>query len=86
MTVEAFAGGGWQTMPATVWADALDRYRAMPLPERAAEVMATIAPALASSFDEATWKHGIEYAVSPDGLAAVERGDVAEVVGRRLPD
>jgi hypothetical protein len=28
----------------------------------------------------------IKYAVSPDGLAALERGDVAEVVARRLPD
>ena len=28
----------------------------------------------------------IQYAVSPDGRAAVERGDVAEVVARRLPD
>jgi hypothetical protein len=27
-----------------------------------------------------------QYAMSPDGLAAVERGDVAEVVARRLPD
>ncbi len=26
------------------------------------------------------------YAISPDGKAALERGDVAAVVGRRLPD
>jgi hypothetical protein len=134
-----------------VWSDALERYRAMPVPERAAEVMATIAPALAESFDKATWKQGmgpgdtdgrsllallipsarrpdklspeqwramyelkvtlaealnalviarllinwdvyvsggsdIKYAVSLDGLAALERSDVAEVVARRLPD
>jgi hypothetical protein len=150
-TVEVTLGDGWQVMPATVWTDALARYRAMPVPERAAEVMATIAPALAERFHEATWKQGIgprdtegtwlvallipsarrpdklspeqwramyelrvtlaeamnalvsarllinwdvgssggsviKYAVSPDGLAAVERGDVAEVVARRLPD
>jgi hypothetical protein len=151
VTVWAGADEGWQEMPATVWDDARDRYRAMPLPERAADVMATIAPALAESFHAATWKQGIgprdtegdslvallipsarrpdklspeqwrarhelhvtlaealnalviarllinwdagssggsviKYAVSPDGLAAVERGDVAEVVARRLPD
>jgi hypothetical protein len=151
VTVWAGADERWQEMPATVWDDARDRYRAMPLPERAADVMATIAPALAESFDKATWKQGIgprgtegdslvallipsarrpdklspeqwrakhelhvtlaealnalviarllihwdagssggsviKYAVSPDGLAAVERGDVAEVVARRLPD
>jgi hypothetical protein len=28
----------------------------------------------------------IKYAVSLDGLAALERSDVAEVVARRLPD
>jgi hypothetical protein len=149
-TVEATLGEGWQVLPATVWADARDRYRAMPVPERAAEVLAAYAPALARRFDEATWKQGIgprdtdgaslvsllipsprrpdklspeqwraihelrvtlseavnalvvarllinwdvgssggsviKYAVSPDGLAALERGDVAEVVARRLP-
>ncbi|HKP90025.1 MAG TPA: hypothetical protein VJT75_08630 [Thermoleophilaceae bacterium] len=151
VTVEADAGDGWQAMPATVWADALARYRAMPVPERAAEMLAKIAPALAESFEEATWKQGlgprdtegdslvalliplarrpdklspeqwraryelrvtlsealnalviarllinwdagssggsvIQYAVSPDGRAALQRGDVAEVVARRLPD
>lgn len=151
--VAVWAGkdAGWQARPATVWAEALDRYRAMPVPERAAELMATIAPALAERFDAAPWKQGIgpsdtegaslvallipqarrpdklspeqwramyelrvtlaealnalviarllinwdasssggsiiKYAVSPDGLAAVDRGDVAEVVARRLPD
>jgi len=49
VTVRAGADEGWQEMPATVWADALDRYRATPLPERAAEVMATLAPALAGT-------------------------------------
>jgi hypothetical protein len=138
-------------MPATLWADALERYRAMPVPERASEVLARVASALADSLDKATWKQGIgprgtegdsllallipsarrpdklspeqwrsmhelrvtlaealnalviarllinwdagssggsviKYAVSPDGLAALERGDVAEVVARRLPD
>jgi hypothetical protein len=150
-TIEATLGEGWQVVPATVWADALDRYRAMPVPERAAEVMAAFAPALAERFEAATWKQGmvprdttgalllellipsarrpdklspeqwramyelrvtlaeavnalvaarllidwdaggsggslIKYAVSPDGRAAVDRGDVAEVVARRLPD
>ena len=152
-TVEVAADtpGRWQAVPPTVWSDALERYRAMPVPERAAAVMATIAPALAQSFDKATWKQGIgpadtegrsllallipsarrpdklspeqwramhelevtlaealnalviarllinwdayisggsviKYAVSPDGLAALGRGDVAEVVARRLPD
>ena len=151
VTVSSDTPERWQTVPATVWSDALDRYRTMPVPERAAEVMATIAPALPASFDKATWKQGIgpadtegrsllallipsarrpdklspeqwramyelkvtlaealnalaiarllinwdgyvsggsdiNYAVSPEGLAALERGDVAEVVARRLPD
>jgi hypothetical protein len=151
VTVLSDAGEGWREMPATVWADALERSRAMPVPERAAEVLARIAPALAESFEKATWKQGIgprgteghyllgllipsarrpdklspaqwramhelrvslaealnalvlarllihwdadssggsvtKYDVSPDGLAALERGDVAEVVARRLPD
>jgi hypothetical protein len=136
--------------PGVAWADALERYRAMPVAERAASVLATVAPAIAESFDKANWKAGIaplhtegdsllellvpqtarpdklspehwramyelritlaeafnalviarllinfdygsgsvviKYAVSPDGLAALERGDVAEVVARRLPD
>jgi hypothetical protein len=145
------AADGWQEEPATVWSDALERYRAMPVPQRAADVLARVAPALAESFDRATWKQGIgprgtegdallgllipsarrpdklspdqwramhelrvtlaeglnalvtarllinwdagsaggsviKYAVSPDGRAALERGDVAEVVARRLPD
>jgi hypothetical protein len=150
-TVEVTLGEGWQAMPATVWADALERYRAMPVSERAAEVFATVAPALTESFEKASWKQGIgprdtegsslvallipaarrpdklspeqwrakhelrvtlaeamnalvsarllinwdaggsggsyiQYAVSPDGHAALQRGDVAEVVARRLPD
>ena len=150
-TIEVTSKDGWRAVPPTVWADLLERYRAMPVPERAAEVLATIAPALAESFDKATWKQGlgprdtqgtmlrallnpgarrpdklspeqwraqheldvtlaealnalvlarlvinwdsgssggavIQYAVSPDGLAAIERGDVAEVVRRRLLD
>jgi hypothetical protein len=150
VTVWSDAADGWREMPATLWAAALERYRAMPLPERAAEVLARVGPALADSFDKATWKQGsgprgteghsllgllipsarrpdklspeqwramhelhvtlaealnalviarllinwdegsggsvIKYAVSPDGLAALERADVAEVVARRLPD
>jgi hypothetical protein len=86
------AADGWREMPATVWADALVRYRAMPVPERAAEVLARVAPALAESFDNATWDADssggsvTKYAVSPDGLGALERGDVAEIVARRLPE
>jgi len=136
--------------PGAAWTDALERYRAMPVDERAASVLATVAPAIAESFDKANWKAGIgplhteggsllellvpqtarpdklspeqwramyelritlaealnalviarllinfdygsgsvviKYAVSPDGVAALERGDVAEVVARRLPD
>jgi hypothetical protein len=151
VTVRSDAAEGWQEMPATVWADALERYRAMPVPARASEVLARVASALAESFDKATWKQGIgprgtegdfllsllipsarrpdklspeqwrsmhelrvtlaealnalviarllinwdagssggsviKYAVSRDGLAALERGDAAEVVARRLPD
>ena len=135
--------------PGAAWADALERYRAMPVAERAASLLATVAPAIAESFDKANWRAGIaplhtegdsllellipqtrrpdklspeqwramyelritlaealnalliarllinfdygsggsviKYAVSPDGLAALERGDVAEVVARRLP-
>jgi hypothetical protein len=124
----------------------------MSVPERAAEVLATVAPAIAESWDNAVWKEGVGprhtsqsylvgllvpeagirwdqaspeqhrilhdlqltlseafqalvltlllipyhysggavglalYAVSRDGLAALERDDVAEVVARRLPD
>jgi hypothetical protein len=145
---EAEQAGG--ANPDSAWADALGRYRTMPVAERAASVLATIAPAIAEKFDNANWKAGvgpshtdgdslldllipqttrpdklspeqwramyelritlaealnalviarlvinfdygsgvvgIRYAVSPDGLAALERGDVAEVVARRLPD
>jgi hypothetical protein len=35
------------------------------------------------SYEGATW---VTYANSPDGRAAQDRGDVAEVVARRLPD
>jgi hypothetical protein len=151
VTVSSDGPERWREVPATVWADELERYPAMPVPERAAELLARIAPALAESFAKATWQQGIgprntegqhllgllirsarrpdklapeqwramhelrlslaealnalviarllinwdasstggpviQYAVSPDGLAALERGDVADVVARRLPD
>jgi hypothetical protein len=138
--------------PGAAWADALERYAAMPVPERAEEVLTAVAPAIAEDWETATWKAGVGprhtsqnplvwllipeagmrpdqaspeqhrtlhdlqvtlseafqalvlarllisyiyqggavggplYAVSPDGLAALGRGDVAEVVARRLPD
>ena len=128
--------------PGAALTDALERYRAMPVPERAALVLATVAPAIAEHWDAArvdprqlmeptlvkplipqTGVHKetpeqyrarlvdlpvilaeafnalvlarllvpydtagagsqILYSVSPDGLAALERGDVAEVVAR----
>ena len=37
------------------------------------------------NFDYGSGGSVIKYAVSPEGLAALERGDVAEVVARRLP-
>ena len=133
--------------PGAALTDALERYRAMPVPERAALVLATVAPAIAESLEQYGWngvghpkasegyltglfypnvgirydrlsaeqhhaRHDFEvtlseafhalvlarllipyyyqhdvplYSVSPEGLAALERGDVAEVVARRLP-
>ena len=132
--------------PGAAWTEALERYRSMSVPERAAEVLATVAPALAEYWDSAeldprqrlhatnhqallehmlpatrvgrvpyrtTAELGVTlaeafnalvlarllipydyfvggsqvlYSISADGLAALERGDVAEVVARRLPD
>jgi hypothetical protein len=36
--------------------------------------------------DQFAGQSQLVYSISADGLAAVERGDVAEVVARRLPD
>src|SRR5499427_3991597 len=107
-----------------------DRISAQPLPERAAELLNTIAPAIQQADDylgmrallapwlpdsdwmswspeqRATWfslelvltrmltrresdyrgATGVTYALGPDGRASQIRGDVAEVVARRLPD
>jgi hypothetical protein len=133
------------------WADELERFAAMSVPERAAEVLSKVAPAIAESWEKTTWKGGVGplhttgsdllwllipetgiradrvtpeqhrtirelrvtlaeafhalvlarllipydygsgdtltlYANSSDGLAALERGDVAEVMARRLSD
>ena len=128
---------------------ALARLSALSVPERAAEVLAEIAPSLAAAWDEVDWsgldrprtdmntlleplvpqvrykdlspeqrrdRAGLRwtlaeafqalvlsrllirqdpsgsvnsdasYATSPDGLAALRRGDVAAVIARRLPD
>lgn len=128
---------------------ALERFAGLPLAERAAEVLAVVAPAIAAAWDAVDWNgwelpkgtdmnHLLEplippfkaknlsaenrmnlarlrvtlaeafqalvlarllirqdpsgsinseaaYANSPDGLEALERGDVAAVVARRLP-
>jgi hypothetical protein len=138
--------------PDAAWAEALERFSAMSVPERAAEVLATVAPAIAEYWDSADlkpierlkgilktthqqkllehvlpeirvpmesdrtrrklgvllteafnalvlarllipydyWASGsgsqLVYFVGPVGVAALERGDVAEVVARRLPD
>jgi len=116
-----------------------DRISEQPLPERAAELLNTIAPAMQQADDylgmrvllapwlpdsgwtswspeqRATWfslelvlqeafqvlvltrmlvrresdyrgATGVTYVLGPDGRAAQTRGDVAEVVARRLPD
>jgi hypothetical protein len=41
------------------WADALERYAAMSVPERAAELLRAVAPAIAESWETATWKAGV---------------------------
>jgi hypothetical protein len=131
-----------------VWAEALERYSAMSVPQRAAEVLATAAPSIIDAWDRANWTVGtprrttqedllapliapegkrvtaeqcrtrarlsaclaeafhaivlarllvpreisgtydtfVTYVNSADGLGALQRGDVAEVVARRLPD
>jgi hypothetical protein len=137
--------------PGVAWTEALERFSAMSVPERAAEVLRTVAPAISETWENASFKQGggvlldtrasrlisllvphtgirpdrvtpdqhrtidelrvtlaealhalvlarllipheaasgdtyILYANSPDGLGALDRGDVAEVVARRLP-
>jgi hypothetical protein len=138
------------TSPGDAVSAAFQRFVSLPLHERASEVLAEVAPAIAAAWDAVDWT-GIEvpsgtnmhrlleplvpqvryrdlspeqrrqlaslgfvlaeafqalvltrllirrdpsgnlyseaaYVTSPDGLAALERGDVAAVVARRLPD
>jgi hypothetical protein len=81
------------------WADALERYVAMsvPSPEQH-RTLHDLQVTLSEAFQALVLARllipyiyqgggvgGTLYAVSGDGRAALERGDVAEVVARRLP-
>ena len=134
----AGAGPAAPSATADQVAATFDRISAQPLPERAAELLNTIAPAIQQADDyvgmrallapwlpdsdwmswspeqRATWfslelvlhevfqvlvltrmlirresdyrgATAVTYALGPDGRAAQTRGDVAEIVGRRLP-
>jgi len=144
---ESDAPGDWPAAPSAATPSAtagqiaatFDRISEQPLPERAAELLNTIAPAIQQADDylgmrvliapwlpdsdwmnwspeqRATWfslelvlqeafqvlvltrmlirreseyrgATAVTYVLGPDGHAAQSRGDVAEVVARRLPD
>ncbi len=68
------------TAPASNSDALLEHLSGLPMPQRAAEVLAGIASELPDGGRSAM------YAISGDGKAALARGDVAQVIARRLPD
>jgi hypothetical protein len=53
-------GTGSGPDPGAAWAEALERFSAMSVPERAAEVLKMEAPAIAESWEKACFKHGAD--------------------------
>jgi len=46
--------------PGAAWAEALERFSAMSVPERAAEVLKMVAPAIAENWEKASFKHAAD--------------------------